>query len=72
MVCAFRAREGRAARPLFVDPWAEALAGAEGEALAQRLEAQFPPMGRARRSGVVYLDRPISLVVDRLSVRQIP
>ncbi|MCE9579047.1 MAG: class I SAM-dependent methyltransferase [Deltaproteobacteria bacterium] len=71
MVCAYRARESRAARPLFVDPWAEALAGADGEALAARLEAQFPPMGLWLALRVAYLDRLVGLAVDRLSVRQV-
>jgi methyltransferase (TIGR00027 family) len=71
MVCAFRARESRAARPLFVDPWAHALAGDEGEALAARLEERFPPMHLWLALRVAYLDRLVALAVDRLSVRQI-
>jgi methyltransferase (TIGR00027 family) len=71
MVCAYRARASRAARPLFVDPWAAALAGAEGEALAQTLDARFPPMGLWLALRVAYLDRLVALAVDRLGARQV-
>ena len=39
MVAAYRARASRWEKPLFVDPWAEKIAGAEGEEIAKRLDA---------------------------------
>jgi methyltransferase (TIGR00027 family) len=71
MVCAYRARAGRWPRPLFVDPWAEALAGPEGEEIARRLDARFPPMELWLTLRVAYLDRLVARAVDRLSVRQV-
>ncbi len=44
MVAAYRARASRAAAPLFVDPWAHALAGDDGEALARQCDASFASM----------------------------
>jgi methyltransferase (TIGR00027 family) len=71
MVCAYRARASKWAKPLFVDPWAEALAGSEGEAIAHRLDARFPPMETWLALRVAYLDRMVGLAVDRMSIRQI-
>jgi methyltransferase (TIGR00027 family) len=71
MVCAYRARATRAERPLLVDPWAAALAGDEGEALARTMDARFPPMGLWLALRVAYLDRLVALSVDRLGVRQV-
>nr|HEX4318781.1 class I SAM-dependent methyltransferase [Kofleriaceae bacterium] len=71
MVCAYRARASRAAKPLFVDPWADALAGADGEAIAKRLDARFAPMELWLSLRVAYLDRVVALAVDQLSIRQV-
>lgn len=71
MVAAYRARASRWDRPLFVDPWAEKIAGAEGEDIAKRLDARFPPMELWLALRVAYLDRLVGLAVDRLSVRQV-
>ena len=71
MVCAYRARASRWDKPLFVDPWAEALAGAEGHDIARRLDSRFPPMELWLALRVAYLDRLVGLAVDRLSIRQI-
>src|SRR6266576_259949 len=71
MVCAYRARASKWAKPLFVDPWAEALAGSEGEDIARRLDARFPPMETWLALRVAYLDRIVGLAVDRLSIRQV-
>jgi methyltransferase (TIGR00027 family) len=71
MVCAYRARASRWPTPLFVDPWAERLAGPEGHELAKRLDLRFPPMELWLAMRVAYLDRLIGLAVDRLSVRQV-
>lgn len=71
MVCAYRARVSRWEQPLFVDPWAEAIAGPDGHAIAQRLDARFPPMELWLGLRVAYLDRLVHLAVDRLSVRQV-
>src|SRR2546430_1042104 len=71
MVCAYRARASRWPKPLFVDPWAEALAGADGQDIARRLDVRFPPMETWLALRVAYLDRMVGLAVDRLSIRQI-
>ena len=71
MVCAYRARASKWAKPLFVDPWAESLAGSEGEDIARRLDARFPPMETWLALRVAYLDRMVGLAVDQLSIRQI-
>jgi methyltransferase (TIGR00027 family) len=71
MVCAYRARAGRWPKPLFVDPWADALAGPEGHEIARSLDARFPPMELWVALRVAYLDQLVARAVDRLSVRQI-
>jgi methyltransferase (TIGR00027 family) len=71
MVCAYRARASRAPDPLFVDPWAEEIAGAEGEAIARVLDERFPPMATWLALRVAYLDRLVGLAVDALSIRQV-
>src|SRR5882757_10364172 len=71
MVCAYRARASRWPKPLFIDPWAETIAGAEGEEIAKRLDARFPPMETWLALRVAYLDQLVGLAVDRLSHRQI-
>jgi methyltransferase (TIGR00027 family) len=71
MVCAYRARASRWDKPLFVDPWAERLAGADGHAIATTLDARFPPMELWLALRVAYLDRLVALAVDRLSSRQV-
>ncbi len=71
MVCAYRARASRWDKPLFVDPWAAAIAGSEGEEIARRLDQRFPPMELWLGLRVAYLDRLVGLAVDRLSIRQV-
>jgi len=71
MVCAYRARASRAAKPLFVDPWAEAIAGADGHAIAATLDKRFPPMELWLTLRVAYLDRMVGHAVDELSIRQV-
>src|SRR4051812_16335898 len=71
MVCAYRARASRWDKPLFVDPWAAAIAGTEGDDIAKRLDARFPPMELWLTLRVAYLDRVVGLAVDRLSIRQV-
>lgn len=71
MVCAYRARASRWQTPLFVDPWAEAIAGSDGHEIAKRLDARFPPMETWLALRVAYLDRLVGLAVDRLSMRQV-
>src|SRR5215207_5090064 len=68
MVCAYRARAGRWPKPLFVDPWADALAGPEGHEIARRLEARFPPMELWLVLRVAYLDRPATQAAKRDSL----
>lgn len=71
MVCAYRARASRWPRPLFVDPWAEKLAGRDGHDIARTIDLQFPPMEVWLALRVAYLDRLVGLAVDRLSARQV-
>jgi methyltransferase (TIGR00027 family) len=71
MVCAYRARATRWPTPLFSDPWAESIAGADGHEIARLLDAQFPPMELWLALRVAYLDRLVGHAVDRLSVRQV-
>ncbi|HEY1555288.1 MAG TPA: class I SAM-dependent methyltransferase [Kofleriaceae bacterium] len=71
MVCAYRARASKWDKPLFADPWAEALAGADGQDIARRLDVRFPPMELWLALRVAYLDRLVGHAVDRLSTRQI-
>ena len=71
MVCAYRARASKWKKPLFVDPWSEQLAGAEGEDIARRLDARFPPMETWLALRVAYIDRLVAQAYDQLSIRQI-
>lgn len=71
MVCAYRARASRWPRPLFVDPWAEKLAGPDGHQIAREVDARFPPMEAWLAVRVAYLDRLVGTAVDRLGARQI-
>jgi len=71
MVCAYRARASTWASPIMVDPWAEALAGEDGHAIAKALDARFPPMETWLALRVAYLDRLVGLAVDRLAIRQV-
>jgi methyltransferase (TIGR00027 family) len=71
MVCAYRARASRWEKPLFVDPWAEAIAGRDGHEIAKRLDERFPPMELWLALRVAYLDQLVGLAVDRLSIRQV-
>jgi len=71
MVCAYRARASRWPHPLFVDPWAEQLAGPLGHELARHIDLRFPPMEMWLALRVAYLDRLVGIAVDRLSIRQI-
>ena len=71
MVCAYRARASKWANPLFVDPWADAIAGADGHDIAKRLDQRFAPMELWLALRVAYLDRLVGIAVDRLSIQQI-
>ena len=71
MVCAYRARASRWPRPLFIDRWAEPLAGSEGEEIARQLDQRFPPMELWLALRVAYLDKLVGRAVDQLSARQI-
>jgi len=71
MVCAYRARASRWKKPLFVDPWAEQISGADGHEIAKRLDQRFPPMELWLALRVAYLDRLVGQAVDRLSIRQV-
>src|SRR5947208_13997631 len=71
MVCAYRARRSAWKKPLFVDPWAAAIAGSEGHDIAKRLDQRFPPMELWLALRVAYLDRLVGIAVDRLSIQQI-
>ncbi len=71
MVCAYRARVSKWAKPLFVDPWADAIAGKDGHEIASRLSERFPPMELWLGLRVAYLDRLVHMAVDSLNVRQV-
>jgi len=71
MVCAYRARATKAAKPIINDPWAEALAGSDGHEIARLLDSRFPPMELWLTLRVAYLDRLVGLAVDRMNVRQV-
>jgi methyltransferase (TIGR00027 family) len=71
MVCAYRARASRWEKPLFVDKWADQLAGSDGHEIAKRLDARFAPMELWLALRVAYLDRLVGQAVDQLSIRQI-
>ena len=71
MVCAYRARASRWPKPLFVDPWAEQLAGSDGHDIARHIDQRFPPMEVWLAVRVAYLDRLVGIAVDRLGARQI-
>ncbi|HEX2689242.1 MAG TPA: SAM-dependent methyltransferase [Kofleriaceae bacterium] len=71
MVCAYRARASRWPQPLFIDPWAERLAGADGHDIAARYDLRFPQMELWLALRVAYLDQLVGTAVDRLSVRQV-
>jgi methyltransferase (TIGR00027 family) len=71
MVCAYRARASRWPKPLFVDPWAEKLAGPDGHDIARHVDLRFPPMEVWLAIRVAYIDRLVGMAVDRLAARQI-
>lgn len=71
MVCAYRARCSRWERPLFVDRWAERIAGDEGERIARDFDQHWPAMEPWMALRVAWLDRLVDLAVDRLGVRQV-
>jgi len=71
MVCAYRARASRWPKPLFIDPWAESLAGADGHDIAARYDLRFPQMELWLALRVAYLDQLIGIAVDRLGARQV-
>jgi methyltransferase (TIGR00027 family) len=65
MVAAYRARASRAADPLCNDPWAESLAGAEGNALSERYDAVFPHMVLWMGIRTRFLDDCVRHYLDR-------
>ena len=71
MGCAYRARASKWEKPLFVDPYAHAIAGDEGEAIARAFDTKFAAMELWLALRVAYLDRLVGLAVDKLSIRQI-
>jgi methyltransferase (TIGR00027 family) len=71
MVCAYRARASGWPKPLFVDPWAEQIAGNDGHEIAKQLDKRFPPMEIWLALRVAYLDRLVGHAVDQLSIRQV-
>jgi len=59
MVAAYRARASRRPNPLFDDPWADALAGSEGHALAEQMDALQPSMELWIAVRTAFIDRRI-------------
>jgi methyltransferase (TIGR00027 family) len=71
MVCAYRARCSRWEQPLFVDRWAEALAGDDGARYAEGFDRTWPAMEPWMALRVAYLDRLVAITTDRMGVRQV-
>ncbi len=71
MVCAYRARATRWARPIMTDRWAAALAGDDGERIAAGFDVHWPAMEIWLALRVAYLDRLVALATDRLGARQV-
>jgi methyltransferase (TIGR00027 family) len=65
MVCAYRARASERERPVCSDPWARALAGAEGEALAEAFIARWPQMELWIALRTAYLDDHVRFWTER-------
>ena len=65
MVTAYRARASQAANAICNDPWAEALAGADGFALAQRYDRMFPAMELWMAVRTRFLDDCVSFYVSQ-------
>ena len=60
MTAAYRARASRWDKPLFNDPWAAALGGRDGEALAVEYLRGFPPMELWCALRTAYMDAHIA------------
>jgi methyltransferase (TIGR00027 family) len=72
MVAAYRARATRREAPVCRDPWAAALAGEEGEALASRYDQTFSPMELWIAVRTAYLDAQIAFyTASPSSIRQV-
>lgn len=65
MVCAYRARASRGDGSVADDPWASALAGDEGFALAQAYDRAFPHMELWIGLRTRFIDDAVRLVLDR-------
>jgi methyltransferase (TIGR00027 family) len=63
MVAAYRARASQVPSPLFTDPWAEALAGTQGEHLADEMNALQPEMQLWIAVRTAFIDRLIRRLV---------
>lgn len=64
MVAAYRARSTARPEPVCVDPWAAALAGPEGEAIAAAYDAVFPHMELWTAVRTTFLDRRVAAFMD--------
>jgi methyltransferase (TIGR00027 family) len=72
MVAAYRGRATARPEPLCVDPWAAALAGEEGDAIARRFDAGFPHMELWIAVRTAYLDDKVrQLGAHPFDVRQV-
>lgn len=65
MVAGYRARATARDNPVCNDPWARALAGAEGVALADRFDDSFAHMELWLALRVAYLDAQVELFTER-------
>src|SRR5437867_6874166 len=70
-MAAYRARASRREPALCHDPWAAALAGADGQALAERLDAGFPHMELWTAVRTAYLDRQVAEFTGEAGMRQV-
>jgi methyltransferase (TIGR00027 family) len=72
MVAAYRARASRRPNPLLTDPWAEAMAGPEGEALAARVDEFLAHRELWVAVRTAFLDRQVtSLTREGPQMRQV-
>lgn len=64
LVAAARAMESRQPEPLFVDPWADTVAGAHGRYLAERMTRILPVLPNMIASRTRYFDEAITQAVQ--------
>lgn len=71
MVAAYRARASTGSSPLFVDPWASALAGDEGGRLADQMDALQPEMQLWIAVRTAFIDRLVQRLIGPCGFTQV-